>query len=294
MVRVWAFNTLRRVLPSRVRRTLGDKYRRASSVYHQVLGLPLIRRLRCLQLRRLTPLANGLLTGQPIVRYYWEGFLKSCRTDIRGKCLEMGSTQTTHQYGANAVTEANALDFTRHSPDVTVVGDLSRADHVAADTYDCFINEFTMHLIYDVEAALYHSIRILKPGGVLLVNYPCVDYYFYRGLDMNTGRPLFMFHWFTPIEVENLFRRVGLSGEDFAITAFGNLFARVAYQMNMPAEELSRAERDHVDHGHPLLIAVRAVKPQHWQALKPEYRDPWVPEVAPARWNPVTGHYPPQ
>jgi hypothetical protein len=148
-----------------------------------------------------------------------------------------------------------------------------------------------MHLVYDVEAALYHSIRILKPGGVLLVNFPCVDYYFPRGLDMHTGRPLFVFWWFTPIQVENLLRRVGLSGDDYRARVDGNLFARVAYQMNMPAEELSREELEHVDEGHPLLVSVRAVKPVGWRAQRPTYRDPWLPQIEPARWNPVTGHY---
>ena len=59
-----------------------------------------------------------------------------------------------------------------HSPEVTVVADLTQADDDPTDTYDCFVNQFTMHLIYDLESALYHSIRLLKPGGTLLVNFP--------------------------------------------------------------------------------------------------------------------------
>ena len=149
-----------------------------------------------------------------------------------------------------------------------------------------------MHLIFDVDAALYHSVRILKPGGVLLANFPCVDYYFHRGLDMGTGKSLFMFWWFTPIQVENLLRRVGLKSGEYHIRTDGNLFARVAYEMNMASEELSPTELDHVDQGHPLLISVRAVKPMHWQAARPEYKEPWIPSVAPARWSPLTGHYP--
>src|SRR5262249_7102961 len=152
------------------------------------------------------------------------------------------------------------------------------------------INQFTMHLIYDVEAALYHAIRLLKPGGVLLVNFPCVDYYFAQGLDMGTGAPLFLYWWFTPIQVENLLRRVGLGGADYELVIYGNLFARIAYQMNIPAEELTRNELEHVDAGHPLLICARVVKPLSWRVTKPEYRTSWLPKVTPARWNPVTGH----
>jgi hypothetical protein len=74
---------------------------------------------------------------------------------------------------------------------------------------------------------------------------------------------------------------------------YGNLFTRIAYQMNMPAEELTRRELTYADPGHPLLICVRVVKPASWRATKPEYRTPWLPEGTPARWNPVMGHYAP-
>ena len=108
---------------------------------------------------------------------------------------------------------------------------------------------------------------------------------------MGTGRPLFMYWWFTPIQVENLLQQAGLSGDDYQMEIYGNLFTRVAYQMNMPAEELTHREVNYRDPGHPLLICVRVVKPMQWKARKPTYRDPWHPDVKPARWNSETGHY---
>ena len=256
-----------------------------------LLTLPVVRHVRCMQLRTLRPLRNGRQRGIPIVRHYWAEYLERYRGDIHGRCLEIGTTVTLRQYGGASVSVADAIDLAPHSPEVTVVGDLSRADHVPSDRYDCFVNQFTMHVIYDVEAALYHAIRILKPGGVLLVNFPCVDYYFPTGLDMNTGGPLFLHHWFTPIQVEDLMHCVGLATSDYDLSIFGNLFARVAYQMNIPAAELTRTELTYVDPGHPLLICVRAVKPADWRVARPDYRDPWRPETAPAAWNPTTGHY---
>ena len=258
---------------------------------HVVLSLPGIRWIRGRQLRRLQPLANGRQRGQPIVRFYWHRFLEAHRSDIRGCCLEIGSTATIRGYG-QAVTRADAIDLAAHSEEISVVADLSRADRLPGEAYDCVICPFTMHLIYDVEAALYHSIRLLKPGGVLLVNFPCVDYYFPRGLDMGTGAPLFVYWWFTPIMVENLLGRVGLASSDCQTRIDGNLFARVAYQMNMPCEELSRTEIEHEDEGHPLIISVRAVRPLAWRGIRPEYRDSHPPLAVPARWNPTTGHYP--
>ena len=123
------------------------------------------------------------------------------------------------------------------------------------------------------------------------MNFPCVEYIFARGLDMGTGAPLFVFWQFTPLQVENLLRGAGLSADDFELEIFGNLFARVAYQLNVPADELTREELDHVDPGHPLLICARVTKPQSWDAPRPTRREPWLPDVEPARWNPEVGHY---
>ena len=274
-----------------IRGALGGVGRRAWHWWWRLARLPLVRQLRTSQLRRLSPVGKGRQRGTPIVRYYWGRFLERHRADIRGTVLEVGTTATVRQYGGDAVSRADALDLAPHSPEVVVVADLTRADHVPADQYDCFVNQFTMHLIYDVDAALHHSIRMLKPGGVLLVNFPCVDYYFPKGLDMGTGAPVFLHWWFTPIQVENLLRRAGLASDDYSMEISGNLFARVAYQMNLPAEELAREELQHADPGHPLLICVRVVKPPYWAATKPLYRDPWLPEVTPSAWNPRTGHY---
>jgi glycosyltransferase involved in cell wall biosynthesis len=255
------------------------------------LRLPLVRDLRCLQFRRLEPVGKGRQRGTPIVRYYWDRYLEAHKADIRGTALEIGTTETIRRFGGIAVTRAEAIDLSLHSPEVTVVADLSRADNAPSDRYDCFVNQFTMHLMYDAQAALYHSVRILKPSGVLLINFSCVDYYFPRGLDMGTGESMFVYRWFTPIQVENMLRSLDLRAEDYTLDIYGNLFTRIAYQMNMPAEELTQRELDFVDPGHPLLICARVVKPADWQADKPDYRTPWKPGVKPAQWNRVTGHY---
>jgi SAM-dependent methyltransferase len=253
--------------------------------------LPGLRQLRCVEFRRLRPLRDGRQSGTAVVRYYWARFLEEHRGDIRGRGLEIGATSTIRRYGGPNLLGNDAIDLSPHGAQVTVVADLSRADDVPSDTWDCFVNQFTMHLIYDVQAALYHAVRILKPGGVLLVNFPCVDYYFPTGLDMGTGRPLFLYWWFTPIHVETLLRNLGLGDGDYRLQVFGNLFSRIAYQLNVPAEELTPRELDTVDVGHPLLICARVVKPSGWAGQRPCYRDPWVPKTTPSQWDPVRGHY---
>jgi len=256
------------------------------------LSWPLIRYLRSWQFRRLQPLHGGAQRGTPLVRYYQGQFLEKYQADIKGRCLEIGETTHIRQYGGAAVTQAEALDLAAHSPEVKVVADLGRADHVPGEQYDCFLNQFTMTVVYDLEAALYHAIRLLKPGGVLLINFGCVDYYLHRGLDMGTGEPLYMYNWFTPLQVENIWQRLGLSAADYEMNVYGNLFTRFAFQMNISAEELTAHERDTVDPGHPLLICARVQRPLDWQAMRPEYKDPHtVPSLSPAQLRADTGHY---
>lgn len=274
-----------------IRRAIRKAAALAQSGWHSLGRLPLVRTWRARQLRRLRPLADGRQRGTPVIRHYWNRFLDRHRADVRGDALEIGSTLTLHRLGGPAITRADALDLAARDG-VTIVADLSRADALAADTYDCIIVPFTIHLIYDLDAALHHLLRILKPGGVLLVNFPCVDYYPPHGIDMGTGAPLFVHWWFTPLHVQNLLRRQGLDDDSFALAVDGNVFARVAYQMNLPAEELTAEERDFTDEGHPLLVSARVVKPAGWAEAQPPYRDPWLPAGTPAQWNPLTGHYP--
>lgn len=253
---------------------------------------PLIRQLRTLRWRRLAPLGKGRSAGLSIIRYYWADFLEQHQGDIRGHGLEVEETVTLRQYGGDQLTQADAIDLSAHSPEVRVVADLSRADQVASDTYDCFVIPFSTAVIYDIDAALYHAIRILKPGGVLLVNFWCVDYYLHRGLDMGTGGSLYMHHWFTPIQVYDLLHRLALGEADYGVQIYGNLTARMAFLLNLPARDLTPHERDYVDPGQPLLICTRVVKPQTWRAPKPPYRDPaWAPLLTPSQMRPDTRQY---
>jgi len=254
--------------------------------------LPFLRNLRAAQFRRLVPFHAGATPTLPIVRYYHEDFVQRYRSDVAGRCLEIGVTSNIRRLGGTNVTKAEALDISAHSDEVTVVADLSRADHIPADQFDCFLNQFTMTVVYDVEAALYHSVRILRPGGVLLINFGCIDYYLHAGLDMGTGKPLYMYNWFTPLQIDDVLHRLGLTKEDYEMTVYGNLLTRIAFQLNLSAEEFTKRELDTVDPGHPVLACVRIRKPDGWDPQPPVYRDPaYTPQESPIRLHPVTGHY---
>ncbi|HQY91735.1 hypothetical protein [Caldilinea sp.] len=253
---------------------------------------PLLRHLRAMRLRRLRPFDAGRQESLSVIRYYWADFLEQQRADFRGRALEIGETATIRHYGGDALVEADALDLTAHSPEVRVVADLARASAVPGEQYDCFLVQFTNNVIYDIASALYHAVRLLRSGGVLLTNFWATDFYFHNGLDMGTGAPLYMHWFFTPIQVENLLHQLGLSHSDYQLRVYGNLLAKTAFLMNWPARELTARERDFCDPGQPLLICVRLVRPVDWQGAQPATREPrWLPAGAPLRSAQETGHY---
>jgi SAM-dependent methyltransferase len=280
-------NLARCVVPQQFRPWL----RNPGSLRLHALRAPVLRQLTALRFRRLHPMFHGRPVGTAIVRCYWNDFLERHRDDVHGDALEVGTTSTICAYGGARLRSAHAIDLTAHTPDVKLVADLSRADELPGERYDCFVLQFTMHVIGDVEAALYHAVRLLKPGGVLLVNFSCVDAQFPRGLDMGTGAPMWV-HWcFTPLQVHNLIRGIGLVPHDYTLETHGNLFARIAYQLNMPSESLTHEELTQHDPAWPVLICARIVRPAGWKPTPPAYRQRWVPpDAAPEQHPDVAGN----
>ena len=253
---------------------------------------PVIRYLRAIGFRRATPLGEGRQGPISVIRYYWAEFLEYYRKDFCGRALEIGDTNTIRYYGGNQLTHAEALDLSPHNVEVKVVADLTRADEVAGDQYDCFLVQFSTNVLYDIESALYHAVRLLKPGGVLLTNFWTTDFYFHNGLDMGTGGPIYMHHWFTPIQVANLLHGLALTPTDYELRNYGNLLTKVAFLLNVPAREFTTQELDYVDPSQPLLVCVRVVKPIGWQAPKPRHHEPlWLPTGKPQQLHPETGHF---
>jgi SAM-dependent methyltransferase len=206
----------------------------------------------------------GRAVGTQVVRYYWNRFLEERQLDIRGRALEIGVTGTVRHFGGDRLTSAEAIDVAPSDPSVTIVADLTKADHVPSDQFDCFVNQFTIHIIYDFREALYHSIRLLKPGGVLLINFPCRSGYPVNGIPLGSGHSAHVYWWFTPCLVEAVCAELGIDDAHRQLRTYGNFFALAAYMAGIPSEELTTQELKTVDPDFPLLICARIEKPQHW------------------------------
>ena len=206
-------------------------------------------------LRRLTPISRvfGFDRGTPVDRYYIEDFLARNADYIRGRALEVGDDSYTRRFGGDRVAQRDVLHVSDENPHATIIADLASADHVPSDAFDCIILTQTLHLIYDVRAALATLRRILKPGGVLLATFPGItqiDHFDWGG----------SWYWaFTALSAQRLFGEVFAPGS-FKVETHGNVFAATAFLHGVALEELRKDELDYNDPDYQVIIAVRATK----------------------------------
>jgi SAM-dependent methyltransferase len=205
-------------------------------------------------IRRTAPLSPswGFDRGTPIDRYYIEAFLQEHRGDIQGRALEVRNSGYLERYG-QSVERRDVLDIDPTNPEATLIADLSRADTIASDSFDCFVLTQTLQFIPDVQGAICHTHRILKKGGVVLVTVPCISRIAPRyGLTTDYWR-------FTAASCGWLFGQA--FGQDHVeVRTYGNVLVGIAFLTGMAQEELTRAELSARDPYFPLIIAVRAVK----------------------------------
>lgn len=238
----------RRVLPVSV-------YRRLRAYRHGPEDRPPVGSVRFGDLRRLTPISRvfGFDRGTPVDRYYIESFLAGCAGDIRGRVLEAGDDTYTRRFGGDRVRRSDVLHVSEQNSRATIVADLAKADHIPSDAFDCIVLTQTLHLIYDVRAAISTLHRILKPGGVLLTTFPGIsqiDHY-------DWGES---WYWaFTARSARRLFEESFAAG-GVRVETHGNVFAATAFLQGIALEELRQEELDYNDPDYQVTIAVRAVK----------------------------------
>jgi SAM-dependent methyltransferase len=216
---------------------------------------PPVGQVRFGDLRSVQPIGPyfGFGRGQPIDRYYIETFLARHAQDIRGRVLEIGDDSYTRQYGGTRVKHSDVLNVTEGNPQATISADLTRADHIPSDAFDCIIFTQTLQLIYDVRSAIRTLRRILKPGGVLLATFPGISQI---DPDYEWGD----WYWaFTTRSARRLFEETFLA-PNVEVEAHGNVLAAISFLHGLAVEELRQEELDHHRPSYEVLITLRAVK----------------------------------
>lgn len=217
--------------------------------------IPSVGRVQFGDLRRTEPLSRsfGYDRGQPIDRYYIARFLSNYSDDITGHVVEIGDDRYTRRFG-KGVTRSDILDQSHPDSSPTIVADLTKADHVAHNSFDCIIVAQTLQFIYNIHAAVNTLHRILKPGGVLLASLPSLSPICRYDMDRWGD------YWrFTSAAARNLFSEsFGLA--NIKVEAHGNVLVAMGFLQGMAADDLTADELNYKDPDYEALITVRAVK----------------------------------
>jgi SAM-dependent methyltransferase len=203
-------------------------------------------------LRRYTPISEefGYERGVPIDRYYIEKFLAAHASDVRGRTLEIGDDAYTRRFGGDRVRQRDVLHIAPGAPGATIIADLAQGDAIPSHAFDCIILTQTLHLLYDVRAALRTVDRVLAPGGVLLATVPGIT-------AISSDEWSATWYWsFTELGIRELFAAC-FQGV-VATETHGNALAACAFLHGLAAEELGPDALDVPDPGYEVTIAIRA------------------------------------
>ena len=216
---------------------------------------PAVGRVRFGDLRRTTPITPdfGYGRGNPVDRYYIEAFLKTNAADIRGRVLEIGDSAYTRRFGGDRVTQVDVLNRYAGHPETTFVGDLGDGAGLPSEAFDCIVLTQTLHLLFDMQAAVATLWRVLRPGGVLLVTVPWIS---------QIDRGEWGDEWMWSISPKALERLLNgpFQPAQTTVDAYGNVLAATAFIYGLAEHELQPAELDVHDPRCPVLVAGRAVR----------------------------------
>jgi glycosyltransferase involved in cell wall biosynthesis len=220
-------------------------------------GLGAARPVRFGSLRRLTPVSRRFgwdRGGLPVDRYYIERFLQEHASDIAGHVLEVRDDAYTRRFGGTNVTRSDVVHPTADNEKATIVADLTSADQIPSNTFDCIILTQVLPFILDVPAAVRTLHRILRPGGVVLASVPGISQIVRYDMDRWGD------YWrFTSLSARRLFE-CGFPEGDVRVEAHGNVLAATAFLQGLSSRDLRPDELDYTDPDYEVLITVRAMK----------------------------------
>ncbi len=195
----------------------------------------------------------GFDRGTPIDRFYIEQFLGRNAGDIAGRVLEVGDDAYCRRFGAQRITQQDVLHVSADNPAATLVGDLSQPGTLPAAAFDGLVLTQTLHLIFDMRAAVAEMHRGLKPGGVVLLTVPGIS---------RIDRGEWGADWFwslTPAAATRLFGEV-FGADNVRVESHGNVFAATAFLHGLAVEEVDAAKLTVNDACFPVIVTVRARK----------------------------------
>ena len=192
----------------------------------------------------------GYDRGTPVDRWYIERFLAEKAGDIRGRVLEIGDDTYSRRFG-RGISYQDVLHVVPDHPGATIVGDISQPGVLPPEAFDCLIVTQTLHLVYDMRAALENLRRSLAPGGVLLLTVPGVS---------SVDRGEWGGTWYWSLTRQSADRLLGevFGPGNVETEAFGNVYAANCFLQGLAVEEVDQALLAHRDAAYPLVVCARA------------------------------------
>lgn len=206
-------------------------------------------------LARTSPVSDefGFDRGTPIDRIYIEDFLRRNRPSIKGRVLEIGDDTYSRRFGAERITKQDVLFVAAGNPSATILGDLSQNRVLPRGAFDCLLITQTLHLIYDMRAAVREMYRALRPGGVALVTVPGIT-------RIDRGRWSKEWYWsLTEASARRLFGEV-FGWKNVDVDSDGNVYAATLFLQGLAAEEVDADKLADFDPCFPVTINIRAEK----------------------------------
>jgi glycosyltransferase involved in cell wall biosynthesis len=193
----------------------------------------------------------GFGRGTPIDRGYITEFLSRHAKDIAGKVLEVGDDEYSRRFGGANIIQQDILHIDPGNPRATITGDLSKPDMLPPAAFDCLVLTQTLHLIYDMPAAVREMHRALKPNGVVLLTVPGIS-------RIDRGEWGKDWCWsLTEASARRMFSDV-FGPDRVQVETYGNVFAATAFLQGLALEEVSYAKLSVRDPAFPVIISVRA------------------------------------
>jgi hypothetical protein len=112
-----------------------------------------------------------------------------------------------------------------------------------------------LHIIYELQSALHHAVRLLKPGGVLLCTIPAVSRVNYEDGGLQGGD----FWRLTGAAVHRLFSEA-FHAEHVTVDTYGNVRVCTAFLYGLATQDLDVSALEFNDPWFPLIHCIRAVK----------------------------------
>jgi SAM-dependent methyltransferase len=139
------------------------------------------------------------------------------------------------------------------NPLATIVGDISRPGTLPRAAFDCIVLTQTLHLVWDMAAAVRELHAALKPGGILLLTVPGIS-------QIDRGEWGEQWYWaLTPAAVRRLLGEA-FGEESVTVESHGNAYAATTFLQGLALSEVDRRKLDVLDEAYPVIVTAHATR----------------------------------